>query len=82
MNNDTTRQRIEKRIAVKDAMMFTLNASNAASAILAAFILVTKNPPKNVIQEFESIRDELLASNLAKVEELKGADEEPSNVPF
>ncbi len=81
--------RIDRRIAQKDANFWTMNASNAASQIMAALIQVgvLKVAADKMLDEFIHLRDEILESNLQAAESLQatsGDDKksEPSNVPF
>lgn len=65
---------IKKRMAEKDAYFIVLNASNVASELLAAKIQVDASfqiaDKQHILAEWESIRNDVIASNVARVAEL------------
>jgi len=68
----TTEQKIERRIAEKDANFYVLNASNVAGEIVAALIGIgDSNATTDTLKRFEELRDDIIKSNLIKAKELQ-----------
>ena len=68
----TQQERIDKRVAEKDANFYVLNASNAAAGIVSSLIQIgDKNATLNPLAAFEKLRDEIIDSNLNKSKSLQ-----------